>query len=124
MMRDLNCLEPAVNFSMGTICQRESSSPHHVDLRGGLIGKKIAYGNVFATNSLGFFGPVHQTSWDDADAKVACRQLGFSFGEAVSGSEWGPVPENVSIDGCCHLHRSRIQLAGLQLHNPFKWNLP
>ena len=64
----------------------------YVDIHDGSSGPSYVYGNVYAVNSEGHYGPVCGLGdgWDDADAYVVCLQLGFSSGLS-SGS--GPPGE-------------------------------
>ena len=48
-----------------------TTSIYHVELRGG----GSSYGNVYAVNRNGYFGPVCDDSWDDYDANVVCRYI-------------------------------------------------
>ena len=83
LYRDLECGSTFQDFAVGVICQRggletstttttpTTTSPattttdysHHVELRGGSVGLTEAYGNVYAVNSNGYFGPVCDDSW-------------------------------------------------------------
>jgi len=67
-------------------------------------GNGYSTGNVFVTNSAGFYGPVCDDSWTQEDAAVACRSLGFSGHSAVATteSEFGYVPDTFAMDdvGC------------------------
>jgi len=49
-------------------------------------GDGYRYGNVYATNSNGYFGPVCDDDWGSNEANVVCRQLGFSSGTYHTGS--------------------------------------
>ena len=124
LYRDLECDSSFQSFAVGVICQREglatstteaattsTSTPTpttttdyrlHVELQGGSVGPSEAYGNVFAVNSGGFFGPVCDDSWGSNEANVVCRQLGFTYGDAFPNSHWGSVPSTFSMDnvGC------------------------
>ena len=79
-------------MSIGVICQRggletsttkasttSTTTPmpttttpygHHVELQGGSVGPSEAYGNVFAVNSNGYFGPVCDDDWSSNDVQV------------------------------------------------------
>ena len=54
------------------LCEFDTSpqKKYHIELVG---GNEISSGNVYANNSVGFFGPVCDDSWDDTDAQVVCR---------------------------------------------------
>ena len=46
------------------------SSPNYIELRG---GDGYSYGNVYAVNSNGYFGPVCDDDWGVEEADVVCR---------------------------------------------------
>jgi hypothetical protein len=76
-------------------------------------------GNVFATNAAGNFGPVCDDDWDNLDAIVVCRQLGFSSGMAYQGSRWGQVPTDFVMDDvqCTRYETHLYQCANSCGHN-------
>ncbi|XP_062588715.1 scavenger receptor cysteine-rich domain superfamily protein-like [Saccostrea cucullata] len=47
----------------------------------------------------GKWGTICDQVWDNDDAKVACRSLGFSGGVAVNSSVFGPGNEHIWLDG-------------------------
>jgi len=47
------------------------------------------YGNVFYNGQ-----PVCDDEWDDDDAKVVCKMMGFRTGEALLSSPFGDVATN------------------------------
>jgi len=124
LYRDLECDSSFQDFAVGVICQREgletstteasttstttptptTTTPYglHVELQGGFVGTSEAYGNVFAVNSNGAFGPVCDDNWGSDDVQVVCRQLGYSYGDTYANSHWGSVPEVFAMDdvGC------------------------
>ena len=52
-------------------------------------------GNVYATNGCdGSFGSVCDSSWDDKDAQVVCRQLDYGTGCATHRSYYGDVTQD------------------------------
>merc|ERR1719348_1442439 len=48
-------------------------------------------GNVYATNRNGYFGPVCDDGWGSDEARVVCKQLGYSEGTATTESYFGSV---------------------------------
>merc|ERR1712226_1063993 len=70
-----------------------------VELQG---GDGRSYGNVFATNRNGIFGPVCDDSWSYKEADVVCHQLGYDGGTPYTNSHWGDVPNLFAMDdvGC------------------------
>ena len=63
-------------------------------------GDGSSYGNVFMTNSAGFYGPVCDDGWTQQDAAVACRSLGFTgdYAVATTNSLFGDVPSTFAMD--------------------------
>merc|ERR1712112_76845 len=63
-------------------------------------GSRPGEGNVFVNGE-----PVCDDSWEDVDARVACRMLGYSNGRATSNSRFGRIPggdygmDNVECEG-------------------------
>ena len=116
LYRDLECDSSFQHFAVGVLCQRgglgTSTTPSpttptpttttaydlHVELQGGSVGTSEAYGNVFAVNSNGFFGPVCDDYWESNHANVTCHQLGYTYGDAYDGSHWGDVPWEYAMD--------------------------
>jgi len=84
----------------GVTCHRGSHLKGQVELRG---GNSSNMGNVWAVNGDGYLGPVCENScwncsgindWDNHEASVVCRQLGFSWGQPTQWSYFGDVPHN------------------------------
>ena len=55
-------------------------------------------GNLFALNDNSFMGPVCDDGWNDTDASVACRQLGYAGGTYTRVSTYGSVPSDFAFD--------------------------
>jgi len=57
-------------------------------------------GNVYVINSNGFYGPVCDDHWTQAEAGVVCASLGFSrtSAQAVKFSTFGSVPSDHAMD--------------------------
>ena len=53
---------------------------------------------MFAVNSLGYLGPICDDYWDERDATVVCRQLGFNSGIQTTQSFFGDVPNTFAMD--------------------------
>jgi len=80
---------------------------YHVELQG---GNGLSTGNVFAVNSVGYFGPVCDDHWTDTEADTVCRQLGFNSGTPYDNSHFGNVPSNFAMDNVdCSTTDVRIQ---------------
>jgi len=56
-------------------------------------GSRPGEGNVFINGQ-----PVCDDDWDDTDAGVVCRQLGYSSGSSTTRSKYGSVPTNFIMD--------------------------
>jgi len=56
-------------------------------------GSRPGEGNVFINGQ-----PVCDDAWDDTDAGVVCRQLGYSSGSSTTQSTYGSVPTNFIMD--------------------------
>ena len=56
-------------------------------------------GNLFIKNSDGYVGPVCDFNWQNKEARVACKQLGYEDGRATINSNYGPVPPVFSMQG-------------------------
>jgi len=109
---DISTYLPKPNLQSG--CFQENGSacrylPPKVDvmLSG---GDGYSTGNVFAVNSDGFFGPVCDDGWNNVDASVVCRQLGFKGGNATTNSYFGSVPSKFAMDNVdCQGEEDTIQ---------------
>ena len=55
-------------------------------------------GNVYVTNSEGYHGPVCDTWWDNNDALVVCKELGFIGGTAKEDSYFGNGDKPFAMD--------------------------
>jgi len=82
-----------------------------VTLEGGSSSNE---GNLFLNGQ-----PVCDDIWDNNDAIVACRMLGFSSGLATSSSNFGSVPTNFIMDNvqCDGTEQSLFQCTHLTSHN-------
>ncbi|XP_071492287.1 neurotrypsin-like [Diadema antillarum] len=65
-----------------------------------LVGGSSVYEGRVEINRNGTWGTVCDDSWNDADARVVCRQLGYStiFAEAVSGGIYGEGSGPILLD--------------------------
>jgi len=80
---------------------------YHVELQG---GDGVSTGNVFAVNSVGYFGPVCDDNWSDTEADTVCKQLGFEGGTPHANSYFGSVPSKFAMDNVnCSPSDLRIQ---------------
>ena len=66
----------------------------------------------------GQWGTVCDDYWDTADAKVVCRQLGFSGGVALEDNEFGNGEDPIWLDdvGCSDYE---LSLSSCDHHNPW-----
>jgi len=81
----------------------------YVEIKG---GNSLAVGNVYVTNSEWKTGPVCHHGWDDNEANVVCKQLGFNLGgTATHNSQFGDVNQRTyamnAVD--CYGNETRIQ---------------
>merc|ERR1712179_301780 len=56
-------------------------------------GNHKSYGNVFYNGQ-----PVCDDEWDDNDAKVACKMMGYQTGDAIPSFFFGDVTTNFILD--------------------------
>ena len=63
-----------------------------------LVGGNAQNGNVFVVNSDGTSNPICDDDWDELDARVVCKQLGFDNGNATHSSKFGNVPDTFVMD--------------------------
>jgi len=84
-LSDHNC---GSSEGAGVICEEEIGTL--VTLQGGSLDSE---GNVFINGQ-----PVCDDAWDDTDAGVVCRQLGYSSGSSTTQSTYGSVPTNFIMD--------------------------
>merc|ERR1719186_726330 len=85
----------------GVVCS------YSVQLKGGYTVNK---GNVYALNSENKLGPVCDDSWEDKDASVVCRQLGYDDGVATIKSQFGAVENEFSMDDVnCNGNENQLQ---------------
>ena len=91
----------SVRVGAGVICSNSATTT--LELQGGIIaGDEVAYGNLFATNSQGVFGPVCDDRWNSIMAKAVCTQLKFEQGFPLIHSEFGPdfTPHSMLPSSC------------------------
>jgi len=83
----------------GVICQgyirdkkkkRRKKNKQRIELKGGSNSQE---GNLFVNGR-----PVCDDMWDDDDATVVCRMLGFASGTHTIRSRFGSVPTNYALD--------------------------
>ena len=114
LWRDVPCYKKA---AAAPICQRDvdlepettpaetstvtsaqnSTTPFstHVELRD---SDGYRNGNVFTVNRNGYLGPVCDDRWSDTEARIVCKQLGFTSGTKTSASYFGNVPDVFAMD--------------------------
>merc|ERR1712013_873081 len=84
--------------------------PTQIELRD---GNGYSSGNVFVVNRDGYLGPVCDDDWDSRDARVACRQLGFTDGTKTTSSYFGSVPSHFAMDDVnCSGNEEALQECG------------
>ena len=71
-------------------------------------------GNVFINNQ-----PVCDDFWDEADASVVCKMLGYSGGVPKTGSYFGMVSTNYAMDDvlCTGMENSLLDCPHTTTHN-------
>ena len=91
----------------GVRCFNLLQTTASLELRGGTGGNE---GNVFVRNSAGYFGPVCDDYWDDGNARVVCRQLGFNYSTATVRSYFGQTSGVFAMDNVrCSGNENSIQ---------------
>ena len=67
------------------------------------------------------WGTICDDFWDDRDAEVVCRSLGFTGGEALFGAHFGEGADRIWLDNVnCRGDESSVlecQHSGLGIHN-------
>ncbi|XP_061193442.1 deleted in malignant brain tumors 1 protein-like [Saccostrea echinata] len=86
----------------GAICILPSQS---IRLRNG----KSANEGIIEVSINGVWGAVCDTAWDNQNAKVACRSLGYSGGVAITSSVFGKGNTKIWLDGInCGGHENSL----------------
>merc|ERR1712013_784650 len=111
--RDLD-LDTTTTAQPSTITTAKPSTttpyPTQIELRD---GNGYSSGNVFVVNRDGYLGPVCDDDWDSRDARVACRQLGFTDGTKTTSSYFGSVPSHFAMDDVnCSGNEEALQECG------------
>lgn len=88
-----------------------------------LVGGNSLRGRVEITRD-GSVGTICDTDWDDYDAGIVCRQLGFAAGSAVLGSYFGKSTgaESVLDHVDCYRYMSQPSIYGC-LNSGWKNNI-
>merc|ERR1711953_138466 len=86
---------PARTSTASLVIRVPNSRDYRIELRG---GDGVSYGNVYAVNRLGTFGPVCDDEWGSDEANTVCRQLGFDYGRHYKESHFGVVPSAFAMD--------------------------
>ena len=63
-----------------------------------LVGGSSSSEGRVEVNHLGTWGTVCDDLWEDADARVVCRELGFTGGQALDDNEFGSGSGQIWLD--------------------------
>ena len=109
---------PSTTTTTAMVESTTSYGPYHVELRGGYVGEDEAWGNVYAVNSNGYFGPVCDDGWGPIEVAIVCWQLGYGFGSFQCGSAFGLVNEAYAMDDVnCNWDNRKLQDCDYNLNN-------